>query len=431
MVNLPIEYSDKHVNPFGGINFLKRFVDQTGIIDYLEELDLSHPDSNRGYAPQYIIESFWLSICTGASRYIHCDCWRYDQTFQSIFEWDKMLFQFNYSGFYGKFNQSCNTEVFPKLQQWFFDQLEVDNITIDFDSIVITGFCDQRGSEKGYNPNNRERNSQYPLLTVVSQTLMVANVFTADNSSCKAFMQEKIDKVLKEKRNGLVRADSGFYNKDLLDYLVAENYNYTMAVPIYSNIKNAVWGLDQWLNFNKEINLNKMMFSPTDTKPRRYIIMRKRIEDRSKAIGKILFDDLLGYRFSYYGTNMELPLHQIWNFCNSKAGCENKIKELIGDIGLENFCLQDFWVTEVSFRFIMVAYNLMNLCWHFALNHYNRAILKTLRIYYCFAVRAWQVNHTNKRLLKIALQTKRRPWMDGIFAQIMNSSPSYEYFSTT
>ena len=30
MVNLPIEYSDKPVTPFGGMALMKRFVDQTG-----------------------------------------------------------------------------------------------------------------------------------------------------------------------------------------------------------------------------------------------------------------------------------------------------------------------------------------------------------------------------------------------------------------
>ena len=31
MVNLPIEYSDKPVTPFGGMALMKRFIDQTGI----------------------------------------------------------------------------------------------------------------------------------------------------------------------------------------------------------------------------------------------------------------------------------------------------------------------------------------------------------------------------------------------------------------
>ena len=74
MVNLPIEYSEKQVTPFGGMSLMKRFLDQTKIREYLDTLNLPQPGSNRGYNPTHIIESFWLSIWTGASRYIHCDC---------------------------------------------------------------------------------------------------------------------------------------------------------------------------------------------------------------------------------------------------------------------------------------------------------------------------------------------------------------------
>ena len=54
MVNLPIEYSDKQVTPFGGMSLMKSFLDQTGIREFMQELDLPYPNSNRGYAPVHI-----------------------------------------------------------------------------------------------------------------------------------------------------------------------------------------------------------------------------------------------------------------------------------------------------------------------------------------------------------------------------------------
>ena len=121
---------------------MKKFVNQTGIRAFLGELDLPQPESNRGYSPHHIIESFWLSIWTDTSRYIHCDGLRYDKALQSIFGWDEMPSQSTYSRFFRKFSQKHNTEVFPKLQHWFFDQTGVDHITIDFDSTVITRYGD-------------------------------------------------------------------------------------------------------------------------------------------------------------------------------------------------------------------------------------------------------------------------------------------------
>jgi len=431
MVNLPIEYSDKQVTPFGGMSLMKRFIDQTGIRDFLNALDLPAPGSNRGYDPKQIVESFWLGIWTGASRYIHCDWLRYDKTLHDIFGWDEMPSQSTYSRFFGKFSQKRNTEVFPELQNWFFDQLQVDNITVDFDSTVITRYGDQQGIAKGYNPNKRGRNSHHPLMAFVSQTRMVANAWlrpgnTADSSSCKAFMEETFQESLKGKKVGLVRADSGFYTEELMSYLESKSLNYIMAVRMYPNVKSAVWGLNEWVGLTKGIELNEMVFSHENGKPRRYIIVKKQVDIRPNAGGKELFEDLPGFRYSCFVTNLDLPLDQVWNIYNTRADCENRIKELKNDFGLENFCLQDFWATEASFRFIMVAYNLMSLFRHFALNHHNRATLKTLKSY-CFALGAWRVNHSNRKVLKISLPTKRRPWMEGIFSQIKNLSPPFYY----
>lgn len=431
MVNLPIEYSDKAVTPFGGMSLMKRFVDQVGIREFLQDLDLPRPGSNRGYDPAEIVESFWLSIWTGASRYIHCDWLRYDRTLQDIFGFDQMPSQSTYSRFFGKFSQSRNTEVFPGLQQWFFDRIGVDNITVDFDSTVITRYGEQEGSAKGYNPNKRGRNSHHPLMAFVGQTRMVANAWlrpgnTAASSSCREFMEETFSHALKGKKVGLVRADSGFYNEDLLGYLEAGKLNYIIAVRMYPNVKSEVWGLKDWIRLAKGIELNEMYFNHEGGKRRRYIVVKKQVDIRPNASGKELFEDLPGYRYSCYVTNLDLPLDQIWNIYNTRADCENRIKELKEDFGLENFCLKDFWATEASFRFIMVAYNLMSLFRHFALNHHNRATLKTLRVY-CFALGAWTVSHANRKVLKVSLPVKKRAWMDGIFSQIQNSSPPFNY----
>ena len=146
-------------------------------------------------------------------------------------------------------------------------------------------------------------------------------------------------------------------------------------------------------------------------------MVRKQISRCPQAGGNLLFEDLPDYRFSLYMTSLELPLDQIWNLYNSRADCENRIRELKQDFGLDAFCLQDFWATEASFRFIMVAYNLMSLFRHFGLNSHNQATLGTLRSY-CFALGGWISQHARKQVLKLSLPRKKRPWMDAILHKI-------------
>ena len=96
------------------------------------------------------------------------------------------------------------------------------------------------------------------------------------------------------------------------------------------------------------------------------------------------------------------------------------------DFGLDAFCLQDFWATEASFRFIMVAYNLISLFRHVALNSHNQATLATLRSY-CFAIGGWISQHARKGVLKLSLPRPERPWMDAIFRQIKTKPPPFSY----
>lgn len=280
MVNLPIEYSNKPVTPFGGMALLKRFIDKTGIDDFLNTLALPQPGSNRGYTPSTIIKSFWLGIWTGASRYIHCDWLRYDKVLQEIFGLPQMPSQSTYSRFFRKFSDGLNTTLFPQMQDWLFGKIDIGSITVDFDSTVITRYGQQQGSAKGYNPNKRGRNSHHPLMAFISQTRMVANAWlrpgnTAASSNCINFMQETFEHCLQRKNVGLVRADSGFYTKEILDYLESKDKNYIIAVRMYPNVKSEIRSQKEWISLTRGIELCEMTFSHINGNPRRYIIVKK------------------------------------------------------------------------------------------------------------------------------------------------------------
>lgn len=435
MVNLPIVYSDKPVTPFGGMALMKRFLDQVGIREYLAKLDLPEPGSNRGYSSVEIIESFWLNIWTGASRYVHCNWLRQDEVLKEIFGFREMPSQSTYSRFFGKFNQARNTEVFPKLQQWFFGQMNLGTITVDFDSTVITREGKQEGAAIGYNPNRRGRNSHHPLLAFVSESRMVANAWlrpgnTAASSNCEEFMRETFDQALAGQTIGLVRADSGFYTESLLKTLEDRDLNYIIAARVYPNIKNKIRALSDWVTICDGIEVREFTHrseSVAGSRERRHFVVRKEIARRPEAAGKLLFEeDFPNYRYSIYVTNLDLPVKEIWNVYNGRADCENRIKELKADFGLDSFCLRDFWACEASFRWIMVAYNLLSLFRHQALNQGNRATLATLKSQ-CFAIGAWSVKHARDHLLKISLPHKKRPWMNSLLEKIEGLSPPFQF----
>ena len=81
-------------------------------------------------------------------------------------------------------------------------------------------------------------------------------------------------------------------------------------------------------------------------------------------------------------------IHCDWLRPGNTAACSNCVefmRETFDEamagmkVGLDAFCLQDFWATEAAFRFIMVAYNLMSLFRHLGLKSHNQATWATLR----------------------------------------------------
>jgi len=424
MGELKIEYIDKNITPFGGMKILKDFMDNIGVYEDLKRVDLPYPKSNAGYDPIEIVKSFWLSIFVGASRYIHADWLRADKSLQEIFELKRMPSLSTYSRFFHKFSLKRNNEVFPKMQRLFLKKIDVDSLTIDLDSTVITRYGNQEGAKVGYNPKKPGRPSHHPLIAFIDQTKMVANAWLRSGNSVsisnyKAFLEETFDNVLQEHKIGLVRADSGFYANELLKWLENKELNYIIAVKFYTNIQYEIGKITQWIPITKGIDTATLYLEhPNSPYLRRYIIVRKRVKNYPKATGKTLFDEPL-YRYSAYVTNLSLPADQIYRLYNQRAEAENQIKELKYDFAIDSFVLKGFFATEASFRFIMMAYNILALFKHFSLQSNQR--LSTIRAY-CFAIGSYITHHSNQKVLKMALAKKRRAWMDSLFEKNKNLS---------
>jgi hypothetical protein len=70
-MDIKIEYTDKELTPWGGMVLMKKLIERTGINEELSRLPLPRQGSNRGFDPIQLINTFWVSIWSGASRYEH------------------------------------------------------------------------------------------------------------------------------------------------------------------------------------------------------------------------------------------------------------------------------------------------------------------------------------------------------------------------
>lgn len=422
-----ISYTDKEITPWGGMVLLKQMLQKIGLKQVISACpDLPQPKSNRGYDPSTIIESFLVSIWSGANRFLHTEVTRHDKTLGDIFNWKKTPGQDTFKRFFGKFTQSINQRVSDHFYSWMFDNVQFDNYTIDFDSSVMTRYGSQEGAKKGYNPQKRGRASHHPIMAFVSDVKMVANFWlrsgnTSSSEGFVAFLEDTFQK-LKNKTVGLVRLDSGFYSTEILDYLEQKErpLNYVIAVKFYEPIQTMIAGVNNWLVIDDGIEISETKYQSSKwSHSRRVALIRQRIKERPKASGrtlKLFKDDeyYRQYRYSAYVTNLTLPAIEVWRLYRGRGDAENRIKELKYDFGFDSFNLKDFFGTEAALTIAMLAYNLMALFRQFILNSKIQHTLSTLR-YKTFAIGAYFEKVNDKYILKLALHQKRREWFTGLW----------------
>ena len=370
------EYTELPVTAWGGMKEMRMLMDKSGIIDKLSSLNLPRSKSNNSYDSVSIIESFLVSVWIGCFRFSHTAVVRVDETLRQIFGWKRVASGTTFGRFFKKFTPSMNYEVFKELYHWFFTQIKFDNYTLDVDSSVITRYGDQEGSKRGYNPKKPGRGSHHPLFAFVSDIRMVANCWnrsgnTASSSNILNFLEETFE-ILQHKTVGLIRADSGFCNSDVLNYIEGKSIPYVMSCKLYANLQSTIYSIKDWNGFGEGLWISEIMYKQGGwSKDRRIIIIKQSEEIRPRATGKKLktlfsslgFEDHRLYRTRYHAfvTNQTLPAIQIWEQYKGRGDAENRIKELKEDFGVDGFCMDSFCATETAMRFIMVAYNLMSL----------------------------------------------------------------------
>jgi len=428
-MNLKIVFTDKEITPWSGMIFMKKLLDQTGILSKLISCDLPEQGSNRGYNPIQLITCFMVSVWCGANRFEHLEVSRFDEVLRKIFEFRRMPGHKSYQRYFNKFTIAINQKVFTKVNQWFFSQVKLDNYTLDVDSTVLTRYGTQQGAKRGYNPTKRGRNSHHPLLAFVDECKMAVNfwlrsgdAYTTNNFL--SFLEDTLSR-LEGKIISLLRADSGFYGKEIFDYLEEKSIKYIIVARHYSTIQRKVAGIKNWWKLDDGLQIAETVYqSDMWEKPRRLIVVRQQIQKRPKATGKQLklFKEegiYQNYRYSCYITNLDFSPQMVWNMYKGRADCENRIKELKADFGFDNFNTQNFAATEAALNFIVVAYNIMSLFKQAVLQSDKLHQLKTLR-YKIFAIGGYITRSGNQRLLNLSLSMKRRKWIEGIWNETQN-----------
>lgn len=432
---------------------MEKFLEKMKVRQQLEELELPKQNSNRGYSPSQLIMNFWVSIWCGASKFEHLEVTRHDEVIQRIFGWEKMAGNKSFMRYFKKFSYAANRTIFTKYSQWFFNNIKFDNYTLDADSSIITRYGNQEGAEVGYNPKKHGRKSHHPLIAFLPDCKMIINFWLRSGKSYTSnniysFVEDTFERI-RGKKVGLFRADSGFCDNKIMEYLeasretpreasneaVPENerespIHYIISGKFYRPIKREILSRKEWWSIGEGIEISEINYKSIGwTKARRIVIIKQSIKDRPKATGKELKlftdEEVYGkYRYSCMITNLDLPAANIWKLYKGRADSENRIKEIKYDFGADSFNMKEFCGTDAALNFVIMAYNIMSLFRQTVIqgDRFNR--LSTLR-YTTFGIGGYLTKRGNQKILKMSLDMNRRKWFKGLWAQTHIVSAPY------
>jgi hypothetical protein len=401
---------------------LKQMLDRLRFRQSASGWGLPAPGSNRGYEPLQLIEQFIVSIWCGACRFVHAETVRMDSTLVRLFAWGHAAGHRAIMRLFGRFDMLTNERVQAEAYRWVFDKIgALREVTLDVDSTVITRNGEQQGAVRGYNPGKRSRPSHHPLLAFVAEARLVANLWLRPGNAHSADnLQRFLDATLAhlgQKRVGLLRADSGFFDEKIFCELESKGIAYIIAARLNQALQRMIYQVGNWWALEPGLELTELRYQAVGWKQARRLIVVRQSVKRKKALGKTLLlfaddPDIQGWRYGAFVTDLELPMVEVWRTYRGRADCENRIKELKADFGLDAFNMHDFWATEAALGFAMLAYNLMSL--------FRQAVLRsrvqhTLSTLHGLVLTIGGIWHKNNRLM-LCLPRKKRAWFAGLWA---------------
>lgn len=414
--SMRISFTDQRLTAYGGMVVWSQFLHQSAFRDELQKVLPHEPTSPNAYAPVDTALGFLGGILSGADKLSRVAHLRQDPAIAEVLGIEAVPSQSTLSRFFAAFGAG-SSEGLTALHRWALRRLpsERAGYTLDLDSwSLLHKDGEQEGVASGYTKEGL-RPRHHPLVAALAEAPLVANFWLRRGdagclNNAPEFLRSTLAGLPAHVRVALLRCDSGFYSRKLLDTARAEGLDYIVVVPLKQHVQkwcrhdDACWS-------DTEVPGLQVQEIEGERPGERLIVIRHKIAQRPEAGGKTLFD-LAAYRFQVLVTNLpgaQADALRVWRRYNGRADVENRIKELGEQFGITRLCCQSFWATEAMCQLAITGYNLCVLLQR-RLGQLDKCELVTLR-WRLFTRAAVFSRAQGKPTLKLAVSGKAaRDW---------------------
>ena len=223
----------------------------------------------------------------------------------------------------------------------------------------------------------------------------------------------------------VLRADSGFFDQQLLGFLEQRELRYIVVARLTRWLKREAARLTTWRALDEHYAVGEFDLQLYDwDRPRRFVVIREQLRAERASLGRKLLD-VPGYTFRLFVTNLSAPPEEIWRDYNHRADMENRIAELKHDLAADDFCLQEFFATEAAFRSILLLFNLLGEFQRASrLARYRRPATLRAQVFLCGAL----LGRAGRRLVLHLSSAwgglqQRNPLLENVLRYINPTSP--------
>jgi DNA-directed RNA polymerase subunit N (RpoN/RPB10) len=362
--------TQRAVTPCGGVAVFITYLQKIGLVEQVRRhLPVCWKSPNH-IEPTATWMAFLMSVLVGAKRFVHAGLLRGDRALHVLLGMKRFPTDDTIGNLFRKFGMGEVQRFFEPMTEWQMQRLPLrpEGYTLDMDSTGLERYGKQEGSLKGHNPRRHGRPSHHPLLAVLSEAHFLLHGCSAAAGpegtpgtarGAEEFLKEAPALWGQRQKIRLRRADSGFFDGQLLDYLEQHDLPYIVVAKLTKWVKRAAQRVETWTALDAHYSVGEFRLKLFGWKrERRFVVIREEIREARASVGRKLID-VPGYTFRLFVTSCSDEPAEIWRDYNRRADMENRIAELQHDLGAHGFCRKQFFATDAAFRSVLLLFNLL------------------------------------------------------------------------
>lgn len=365
------KYQEKNLTAYAGLNPIFQYLDSNLNIFSLLQEKITLDKKKRDYTLTDYFKILFAFFIIGYERLQHILLIANDNFILKLLQIEKIVRPENIVRcFLSKFTFKYCYQI-SQLNAFLFKRKHAELLSVEIGNYCIVD-CDSTprdasGNQEGTGIHYKKHNGYHPLLAFIYETKEFLNGYlrpgqTYTGNGVVEFMQENLERLGPSIKKVMFRADSGFFNAELMDFLETKGHDYLIKAKLYSTLSRRISEIPEEAYYNLSDNWNNNCKVtcihyklPNWNTTRKFIILR--IPEKENQQLKLDGNQDIQYNYQVYCTNLLLSAEKIIELYKQRGNSENYLKEIKQDLNMEKTTFQCFWQNEAFFQLMMLVYN--------------------------------------------------------------------------